>query len=111
MRGSEWCQRPFRIGAGARQTRGIGWRGAPDRTLCGASIFCRGARVMVDRLWVFLSDNRVGLLEDRAGDMQFTYEPGVQTPLSVNLPTRAQPYDNPACRPFFGNLLPEGSWR
>jgi serine/threonine-protein kinase HipA len=66
---------------------------------------------MVDRLWVFLSDRRIGALEDRAGNMQFTYEPGAQTPLSVNLPTRVEPYDNAACRPFFDNLLPEGSWR
>ena len=66
---------------------------------------------MVDRLWVFLSDSRIGVLEDRAGEMQFTYEPGAGTPLSVNLPVRAQPYDNTHCRPFFDNLLPEGGWR
>lgn len=66
---------------------------------------------MVDRLWVFLSDQRVGSLEDRAGDIQFTYERGNKTPLSVNLPIRVEPYGDAACRPFFDNLLPEGSWR
>lgn len=66
---------------------------------------------MVNRLWVFLSDRRIGSLDDQVGDMLFTYEPGVQTPLSVNLPVRTEPYDNAACRPFFDNLLPEGSWR
>jgi serine/threonine-protein kinase HipA len=66
---------------------------------------------MVNRLWVFLSDRRIGSLDDRAGDMLFTYEAGVQTPLSVNLPVRAEPYNNADCRAFFDNLLPEGSWR
>lgn len=66
---------------------------------------------MAARLWVFLSERRVGYLDDQAGDMQFTYAPGVQTPLSVKLPVRAEPYDNAQCRAFFDNLLPEGSWR
>lgn len=66
---------------------------------------------MVSRLWVSLSDRRIGSLDDRSGDMQFTYEPGVQTPLSVNLPVRTEPYENADCRAFFDNLLPEGSWR
>ena len=66
---------------------------------------------MVSRLYVFLSDRRIGVLDDLAGNMQFVYEVGAQTPLSVNLPIRAAPYDNAACRPFFNNLLPEGSWR
>lgn len=66
---------------------------------------------MVSRLWVFLSDRRIGSLDDHAGDMQFTYEASVQTPLSVNLPVRGEPYSNAECRAFFDNLLPEGSWR
>jgi len=66
---------------------------------------------MVSRLWVFLSDRRIGSLDDRTGNMRFTYEPGIQTPLSVNLPVRIEPYDNADCRAFFDNLLPEGSWR
>lgn len=66
---------------------------------------------MVARLWVFLSDSRIGTLDDRAGEMQFEYEPGARTPLSVNLPLRAEPYGNADCRPFFDNLLPEGGWR
>lgn len=66
---------------------------------------------MVDRLWVFLSDRRIGLLEDRSGEMQLAYEPGAGMALSVNLPVRAEPYDDADCRPFFDNLLPEGGWR
>lgn len=66
---------------------------------------------MVTRLWVFLSDRRIGSLHDRAGGLRFIYEPGVQTPLSVSLPVRAEPYANSDCRAFFDNLLPEGSWR
>jgi serine/threonine-protein kinase HipA len=66
---------------------------------------------MVDQLWVFLSDQRVGLLEEHASELRFKYEPAVQTPLSVNLPIREQAYEDGACRPFFDNLLPEGGWR
>jgi len=66
---------------------------------------------MVASLFVFLSDRRIGVLHDRAGNLEFVYEPGVTAPLSVNLPVRAEPYDNASCRAFFDNLLPEGSWR
>jgi len=66
---------------------------------------------MIDQLWVFLSDQRVGLLKEHGGALRFTYEPAVQTPLSVNLPIREQAYEDAACRPFFDNLLPEGGWR
>jgi len=66
---------------------------------------------MAGRLWVFLSDRRVGFLDEQNGRLTFTYEPGVTTPLSVNLPVRAEPYEDAECRPFFSNLLPEGSWR
>jgi serine/threonine-protein kinase HipA len=66
---------------------------------------------MVNRWWVFLSDRRIGALDDQGGNMLFTYEHGAQIPLSVNLPIRAEPYDNATCRPFFDNLLPEGGWR
>lgn len=66
---------------------------------------------MVASLFVFLSDRRIGVLHDRAGNLEFVYEPGVTVPLSVNLPVRTEPYDNASCRAFFDNLLPEGSWR
>lgn len=66
---------------------------------------------MVSSLFVFLSDRRIGVLHDRAGGLEFVYEPSVTAPLSVNLPVRAEPYDNASCRAFFDNLLPEGSWR
>jgi len=66
---------------------------------------------MAGRLWVFLSDRRVGFLDEQNGRLTLTYEPGVTTPLSVNLPVRAEPYEEAECRPFFSNLLPEGSWR
>ena len=66
---------------------------------------------MAGRLWVFLSDRRIGSLDEQNGRLTFTYEQGVTTPLSVKLPIRAEPFDDAQCRPFFSNLLPEGSWR
>ncbi len=66
---------------------------------------------MDGRLWVFLSDRRIGSLDDQSGRLTFTYGPSVTTPLSVHLPIRTDPFDDAQCRPFFNNLLPEGSWR
>ncbi|WP_020651168.1 type II toxin-antitoxin system HipA family toxin [Solimonas variicoloris] len=66
---------------------------------------------MPGRLWVFLSGQRVGTLDERHGRLSFTYEAGAHAPLSVRLPLRAEPYDDASCRSFFDNLLPEGSWR
>lgn len=66
---------------------------------------------MAGRLWVFLSDWRVAHLDEEAGRLVLTYEPEATTPLSVNLPVRTEPYEDAQCRPFFSNLLPEGSWR
>lgn len=66
---------------------------------------------MAGRLWVFLADRCVGFLEEQNGRLTFTYEPGATMPLSVNLPIRTEPYEDAQCRPFFSNLLPEGSWR
>lgn len=66
---------------------------------------------MAGRLWVFLSDHRVGSLDEQNGRLIFTYEPRTTTPLSVNLPVQTEPFDDAQCHPFFSNLLPEGSWR
>ena len=66
---------------------------------------------MAGRLWVYLSDRRVGFLDEQNGRLTFDYEQGVTTPLSVKLPIRDAPFDDAQCRPFFSNLLPEGSWR
>jgi len=66
---------------------------------------------MDSRLWVFLSGRRIGSLDEQGGRLTFTYEQGVITPLSVKLPIRVEPYEDAQCRPFFNNLLPEGSWR
>lgn len=66
---------------------------------------------MAGRLWVFLSERRIGSLDEQAGKLRFAYEPGVTTPLSVKLPIRAEPFEDTECRSFFNNLLPEGSWR
>ncbi len=66
---------------------------------------------MAGRLWVFLSDRRAGFLDEQNGRLTFAYEPGVTTPLSVNLPIQSDPFEDAQCRPFFNNLLPEGSWR
>lgn len=66
---------------------------------------------MDSRLWVFLSGRRIGSLDEQGGRLTFTYEHRVITPLSVKLPIRTEPYEDAQCRPFFNNLLPEGSWR
>lgn len=66
---------------------------------------------MAGRLWVFLSDRRIGSLDEQEGKLTFAYEPGVTTPLSVHLPIRPEPFEDRQCRPFFNNLLPEGGWR
>jgi serine/threonine-protein kinase HipA len=64
---------------------------------------------------VYLHDERAGLLErvDGAG-LRFTYDPGwradVQTPISLSLPLREEPYQDSECRPFFKGLLPEGEF-
>lgn len=66
---------------------------------------------MAGRLWVFLAERRIGSLDEQAGKLKFTYEPGVTATLSVKLPVRAEPFEDTECRAFFNNLLPEGSWR
>jgi len=66
---------------------------------------------MPDALWVYLADQRVARLEHDAGHLTLRYQSGATTPLSVRLPVREEPYGDSECRPFFANLLPEGSWR
>lgn len=66
---------------------------------------------MAGRLWVFLSDRRIGTLAEQNGRLAFTYESGITTPLSVKLPIRAEPFEDTECHAFFNNLLPEGNWR
>lgn len=64
---------------------------------------------------VYLHDARAGLLErvDGAG-LRFTYDPGwlsvAEVPISLSLPLREEPYEDPECRPFFKGLLPEGEF-
>jgi serine/threonine-protein kinase HipA len=66
---------------------------------------------MPDTLWVYLADRRVARLDHDAGRLTLRYEPGATAALSVRLPVRKEPYGDGECRPFFANLLPEGSWR
>ena len=66
---------------------------------------------MPDALWVYLADQQVARLEHDAGQLTLRYQSGATTPLSVRLPVREEPYGDSECRPFFANLLPEGSWR
>lgn len=69
----------------------------------------------MNALDVFLHDERVGLLErlDGAG-LRFTYDAqwlaGAETPISLALPLREEPYLDAECRPFFAGLLPEGEF-
>lgn len=64
---------------------------------------------------VYLHDERAGVLErlDGAG-LRFTYDrdwlAAAKTPISLSLPLRAEPYEDPDCRPFFSGLLPEGEF-
>ncbi|NNN05606.1 MAG: type II toxin-antitoxin system HipA family toxin [Elusimicrobia bacterium] len=56
------------------------------------------------------------LREDDGGRFEFQYASdwltaADATPISVRLPLRPEPFDDGACRVFFGNLLPEGSTR
>jgi serine/threonine-protein kinase HipA len=66
---------------------------------------------MPDALWVYLADQRVARLDHEAGQLNLCYESAATAPLSVRLPVREEPYGDSECRPFFANLLPEGSWR
>jgi serine/threonine-protein kinase HipA len=69
----------------------------------------------MNALDVYLHDERAGLLERVDGaSLRFTYDPQWLTrdeaPISLSLPRRDQPYDDPECRPFFKGLLPEGEF-
>ena len=66
---------------------------------------------MPDALWVYLAHQRVARLDHDAGQLTLRYESSATAPLSVRLPVRQEPYIDSECRPFFTNLLPEGSWR
>jgi serine/threonine-protein kinase HipA len=66
---------------------------------------------VTDALWVYLTDQRVARLDHQAGQLTLRYESGATSPLSVRLPVREEAYGDSECRPFFANLLPEGSWR
>jgi serine/threonine-protein kinase HipA len=69
----------------------------------------------VSALDVYLHDEKVGFLERVDGaSLRFTYDPGwlatAETPVSLSLPLREEPYEDPECRPFFKGLLPEGEF-
>jgi serine/threonine-protein kinase HipA len=66
---------------------------------------------MARELWVYVGARRVGRLTNDAGELTFEYSSEKEPAISVRLPPRTDPYDAPACRPFFTNLLPEGEWR
>lgn len=69
----------------------------------------------MNALDVYLHDEKAGLLERGEGaGLRFTYEAGwlagAETPISLSLPLREEPYEDPDCRPFFKGLLPEGEF-
>ncbi|HET9676558.1 MAG TPA: type II toxin-antitoxin system HipA family toxin [Solirubrobacterales bacterium] len=69
----------------------------------------------MNALDVYLHDERVGLLERVDGaSLRFTYDPewlaDAETPISLSLPLRDEPYGDSECRPFFKGLLPEGEF-
>jgi serine/threonine-protein kinase HipA len=56
------------------------------------------------------------LREDEGGHLEFLYESSwlgdpEAAPISIRLPLRPEPFDEPTSRIFFGNLLPEGPTR
>ncbi len=58
----------------------------------------------------------VGVLTETSGRMAFGYDEAwlddpAAPPLSLAMPPRTEPYDDDACRAFFGGLLPEGAVR
>lgn len=68
---------------------------------------------MPDRsLDVWMQGELVGRLDQDAGRLVFTYDPGWlgkpnALPLSASLPLRPEPFNDRAARPFFAGLLPE----
>jgi serine/threonine-protein kinase HipA len=69
----------------------------------------------MNALDVYLHDDRAGLLERVDGArLRFTYDPewlnAAETPISLSLPLREEPYQDLECRPFFKGLLPEGEF-
>lgn len=66
---------------------------------------------MTRHLEVWLLGAHIGILSQVDGRLNFTYAPGVTTPLSQSLPIRAESFDDRATRPFFAGLLPEGGKR
>ncbi|MEX0900746.1 MAG: HipA domain-containing protein [Gammaproteobacteria bacterium] len=64
-----------------------------------------------NRLWVFLSDQPIGHLDNEGGQLAFCYRADAPAPVSVTMPLRAEPYLDEITRAFFQNLLPEGAWR
>lgn len=72
---------------------------------------------MSETLNVFWGSKLAGRLrrDDKSG-LEFQYasewlSDEAAIPVSIRLPLRPEPFDDDACRVFFGNLLPEGSTR
>ncbi len=63
------------------------------------------------KLEVYLHGRRSGVLYDNDGVLSFIYDSSADTPLTVRMPLREQPYTDKDCRVFFENLLPEGEIR
>jgi serine/threonine-protein kinase HipA len=71
---------------------------------------------MSRQLLVFLFGRKVGILKQEDGKLRFAYDAAWLTapdaaPLSQSLPLRVESFDDPAARPFFAGLLPEGDLR
>jgi serine/threonine-protein kinase HipA len=63
------------------------------------------------RLNVFIHNQKVGVLQDIEGTLSFSYDITATIPISFTLPIREKSYNDKECRPFFENLLPEGTVR
>jgi serine/threonine-protein kinase HipA len=65
------------------------------------------------RAIIYLSGQRVGVLQETAEGSRFTYdrawlERRDALPISLTMPVREEPFDSRGLHPFFENLLPEG---
>jgi serine/threonine-protein kinase HipA len=65
------------------------------------------------RLEVYLREHHIGTLSPDQGRLVFRYNPQwlenpAAHPLSLSLPLRTTPFEDPETRTWFGNLLPEG---
>jgi len=66
---------------------------------------------MSKKLYVYLFDQKVGILTQEKGQLNFQYNENAKYPISLAMPIRKESYKNNDTQKFFANLLPEGNQR